>query len=534
MLVLELAACEKLTRRAEVSGGGGTLTVTQPVSPNVLLPAFISTRQEEIIVDQIFDRLADLPSTGGTSGDAGFTPRLATSWEWASDSLSIAFHLNPTARWHDGIGVRAADVRYTFKLYRESENSAAVQRIDSVTVRDSLTPVFWFPHRYPEQFYDATYEMRICPAHLLASTPIDRLRASQFARAPVGSGRFRFSSWIAGNSIELVTDTSNFRGRATPDRLVFLFASDPKNSLLSIISGEADVYDAIRADNLVEIAKQPKLSTRSYANPSYAFLQFNTKDGATSHPHPIFGDVRVRMALQMAIDRPRLAQAIFDSLAVVPRGPFSTTSSYGDSTLPQVTFDRDHADQLLDSLGWRRGADGVRARHGQRLAFSIAIPASSQSRARYGVLLQAAFEAVGAEVKIDTRDMRAFGAQLQSHRFDAAIQVIHVDPSPTSLRYGWTTRAATEGFNYGRFTDPRFDSALDSALETPTPTLFRRAYLLLNDAVPAIWLYEERPIIAYNRRWSPAPFGPTGWWIRLADWSLAAAIPPLSSGATAH
>jgi len=362
--------------------------------------------------------------------------------------------------------------------------------------------------------------MRICPAHLLATIPIDRLPSVPFARAPIGTGRFRFEGWHPGVSLELVADTDNYRGSAIPNRLVFLFSADPHSSLLSLLSGEADVYDALRPENIPDLKSRPSLIARSYANPSYAFLQFNTRDGEKSAPHPIFGEPAVRRALEMALDRKALAVAVFDSMATVPHGPFSRSSAYADTTIEPVSYDPDGARRILDSLGWRLAPDGVRIRRGHRMTFSIAVPASSQSRLRYAVLLQEAFRGVGADVRVATIDMRAFSAELQSHRFDAALQVIHIDPSPRSLRYGWTTAAATDGFNYGRFSDPRFDILLDSALDTAHPSMFHRAYQLLEADAPAIWLYEEQPILVFDRRWHPAAFGANGWWTNLADWRL--------------
>ena len=78
-----------------------------------------------------------------TIGDKGFTPRLAKSWTWAPDSLSIAFSIDPRARWHDGKPVTANDVRYSFKMFTDPKVGSPIAplltNIDSVSVRDSLT-----------------------------------------------------------------------------------------------------------------------------------------------------------------------------------------------------------------------------------------------------------------------------------------------------------------------------------------------------------------------------------------------------------
>ena len=85
---------------------GGTLLIALPVEPTTLFPPHLRQLQEREIADQIFDVLADIGPDLNTIGDAGWTPRLAESWQWSADSLSIAFKLHPRARWHDGQSVR--------------------------------------------------------------------------------------------------------------------------------------------------------------------------------------------------------------------------------------------------------------------------------------------------------------------------------------------------------------------------------------------------------------------------------------------
>src|SRR5690606_6787147 len=141
--------------------------------------------QENAIVDIIFERLAEPGMNLNSVGDEGFTPELAQSWEWSTDSLSIAFSLLPGAHFHDGHPVTARDVAFTYDVYTdprtESAESELLAQIDSVTVRDSLTVVFWFARRYPQQFFDATYHMRILPEHLLADVPRRELASGEFA-----------------------------------------------------------------------------------------------------------------------------------------------------------------------------------------------------------------------------------------------------------------------------------------------------------------------------------------------------------------
>src|SRR5215471_21712625 len=120
MIALGLTACQAGDRSASSAGQtGGTVVLAIPTNIETLLPPAqvnITTAQ---ILDLVFDYLADVGDSLNMLGDHGFTPRLSDRWTWSRDSLSIAYHLDPRAKWHDGVPVRAADVKFTYKLYTD-------------------------------------------------------------------------------------------------------------------------------------------------------------------------------------------------------------------------------------------------------------------------------------------------------------------------------------------------------------------------------------------------------------------------------
>jgi len=237
MLSALLAACSPEGTAGSGSKGsvGGTIVLSSAADADALLPPLTMSLLGKQVVDQMFDNLADIGPALNTVGDAGFTPRLSDRWSWASDSMSVSFHINPLARWHDGAPVRAEDVRYTFELVKDtslaSPLSSNLDNVDSVSVEDSVTARVWFHQRTPDAFFKAATPVAILPSHLLKQVSPAALRESAFARAPVGSGRFRFAAWDRGARIVLQADSSNYRGRPNPDRaiwLVYVCVSVPK------------------------------------------------------------------------------------------------------------------------------------------------------------------------------------------------------------------------------------------------------------------------------------------------------------------
>jgi peptide/nickel transport system substrate-binding protein len=524
MIALGLTACQGSDRSASSAGQtGGTVVFAIPTNIETLLPPAqvnITTAQ---ILDLVYDYLADVGDSLNMLGDHGFKPRLADKWTWAPDSLSIAYHIDPRAKWHDGAPVRAADVKFTFKVYTDpamgSGIATNVARIDSVSTPDSLTATFWFKQRYPTQFFDAATQMRILPAHVLASIPVASMRASDAASHPIGSGKFRFVRWTPNQSVELVADTANYRGRPLLDRLVWDIAPDYQSALVKLYTGEADMYEVIHPDDVPEVAKHTGLRTIVYPQPAYGFLGFNMK-------RPVFADAGVRRAIALSLDRTSMVKNVLDSLGLVAKGPFSRLNRISDTTVAQIPYDTVAADRLLDSLGWKRGTDGMRARGGKKLAFQVLAPSSSKYRVRMASLIQDQLLRVGIAATPSVVEMSVTLSQIHGHNFDTYLGSWISDLSPNDPKQTWTTGAQKDGINYFGYSDPKFDAAIDSGLLDLDPARskahFSHAYQIIVADAPGVWLYEPQLVAAVSSRIHTAPFRPDGWWIRLPEWYIPA------------
>jgi peptide/nickel transport system substrate-binding protein len=511
----------------------GTLTISAGGDPDVLIPSLVSTVQAAQMADLIYDRLAEIGDSLNIVNDGGFTPRLADRWTWSPDSLSIAFHINPLARWHDGQPVRSSDVRFTLESTKDSTLgspvAALVTNIDSVSTPDSATAVFWFRQRTPQQFYDATYQMPIMPEHIWKGIAPAVWRASAVAKHPIGSGQFRFVRWTTRTAVEVAADTTNYRGAPKLSRVVWSVAPDFSTALTRFLSAETDFFEALRPENIPEVAKHPNLRVTSYRGLAYVFAQFNLRDPANhAQPHPIFGDRELRRALTMATDRATIVRSVYDTLALPAVGPTVRAYPTTDPGLPQIPFDLARARQILDSLGWHVTNDGTRSRNGRSLRFTLSVPATSKVRVRLAVLLQEQLRQAGAKVDIEQLDFRVLVEKERKRAFDAAIGLWNTQPSPGSVRGSWGTAGsrASSGTNYGSYENPVFDAYVDSALASFNPAAakayFTRAYETIIQDAPAIWLAEPRPIVGYNARVHPAPMRSDAWWAHIPDWWVSA------------
>jgi peptide/nickel transport system substrate-binding protein len=528
--VMVLLACssESGTPGGPKGPVGGTIVVSSSADADVLLPPLTMTLLGKQVVDQVFDNLADIGPALNTVGDAGFTPRLSDRWSWASDSMSVSFHINPRARWHDGVPVGAEDVRYTYQLVKDtslaSPLSSNLDNVDSVSVVDSLTARVWFHQRTPDAFFKAASPVAILPAHLLKGTAPATLRESKFARSPVGSGRFRFGAWDRSARIVLDADSTNYRGRPNADRVIWLVSADYGAAALRFLGGSADFLDLVKPELVSQVKAKGDEVLLSPGSLDYGYVAFNLRNATNTGPNPIFGDRETRRALVMAVDRAALVRSVFDTLALVSHGPATRILATSDTTLG-IPYDPQLASRMLDSLGWRRGPDGMRARGKTPLAFSLMVPSSSAVRQKVAVVLQEQWRQAGVKVHIEPLELNAFGSRMDSRKFESLLNGWHIDPTPSSVREEWaSSEIRNGGYNATSYRNPTFDAIIDSAVGEMNPTrsaaLYRRGYRLLVEDAPAIWLYELRNAQGVSKRIHPVGIRPDAWWANLADWSV--------------
>ena len=326
---------------------------------DALLPPLTFSLHGKQIADQIFDNLADIGPSLNTVGDAGSLPpreQLALV-----SGFSSSFQHRPTrevARQYPG---RSEDVRFTFGLVKDpalaSPLAGQCRKRRFGVVPDSMTAGVWFHRRAPDEFFKAATPVVILPAHLLYKTTpaIARAQFAQLPSAPGDSG----SAWVRGARIVLPADSANYRGRPKVDRAIWLVAAEYPAASLSFISGEADFLESSSQSRSLRWGegRHDRVASGSL---DYGYAAFNLRDASKGTKPTHIRRSEDRRALVMAVDRSAIVGTCLTrwdwwrtdrrralSRPAIPRLAFRTTP---------------RAVGTLDSLGWKRGADGLRSR----------------------------------------------------------------------------------------------------------------------------------------------------------------------------
>lgn len=437
-------------------------------------------------------------------------PYLAERWSWSADRRTLTMVLRSDVAWHDGPITTAADAAFTLRRARDPR-TAYPRASDLACLTGIAAPsrrVLRLAFCRPQAGVpDVLAELAILPEHLLREVPPESLRTAAFNEHPVGNGPFRFVAHQPGRRWVFEADPRFPEALGGPPgirRLVIVVVEEPSTKLAGLTSGELHVA-GIQPMHAGVVRRTPGLVVLDYPVLISYGLFWNLR-------RPLFAEPRLRRALTLALDRRQMVEAYLYGFGEVADGPVPR-SHPAAVPVPAVPFDRAAAAALLDSLGWRTGADGVRRRGSEALAFTLLTVGSSDNVLEQ--LVQADLAAVGARVRIRQLELGAFlaTAQSPSRGYDALVTGIPGDLGLGYLRALFDSRRRDEPQQYAGFADPRVDHALDAGD-------LAAVQRLVAEALPVTWLYHARGLAGASGRLHGVRMDLRGELATIHDWHL--------------
>jgi peptide/nickel transport system substrate-binding protein len=456
---------------------GGTLTIAMASEPGTLLSMYSADAAVRQIADhEVLEALTILDPASGEP-----KPELAARWENTPGTGVYTFHLIRDARWHDGAPFSAADVVFTFDQLLDPAGGAALraefQDVREVIAVDAATVSVRLDRDRPD-LPAALSRVSILPKHVFGKETVATHPA---ARAPIGTGPYRFAAWKRGVQIELVRNPS-FRGEAPHlDKIVYRLVPERRVALEMYRGGEVDVVPGVGGAQLgARILADGRRIT--YPLESFVGVVYNTKI-------PLFADAATRRAIGLLLDREAIRCSVLRCLAEIALAPWPRPL-LGKAPRPVPgSYDPKAARRLLEAAGWRdENGDGVRERRGERLAFRLLVPDTDRDARRWVTLFDADLEAAGVAARVAAVGWGVYTDRLRAHRFDAAV-VTASNARPFDPRALYRSSAEASGRNFGAFEDHRVDSALDELAAATSPA--RREEL--KDRITEL-LVEDQPM----------------------------------------
>jgi peptide/nickel transport system substrate-binding protein len=469
-----------------------TLVVGRAADAVTLDPALVSDSESVEVCEQIFEHLLRF-----RKGGLEVEPALAESWQALPSGKEWIFHLRRNVRFHDDTPFNADAVVFSFRRqhvvgdpqggnpgYHDStfRNVRRVEKVDEYTVRIVLD-------RPSSSFLP---DLALFTASIVSPQAVEQLGAD-FARHPVGTGPFRFVEWSLGERITLAANPSYWGGAPRIEHLVFSNIPDPRQRLVALEGGAIDVAEGLEPEDLQFVALHPELRTKKILGNNVAYVAINTE-------HPPFNDVRVRRAINHAVNRQPIVKLIYQGLAEPASGPLAPTFS-GTTGQPAYAYDPARARGLL-----------AEAKYDTHLRPKFYVLGTARpflpEPERLARLLASHLRAVGIDVELVFKPISEFTRAIGNGDHDLALYGwIGDSGEPSNFLYvlfdGDNAQRGT-ATNAAFFRDPRLHELLMQAEETGDAEVrtghYAEALRLIHDQAPWLPLVHAEMVVAERSR----------------------------------
>ncbi|MEV6218357.1 ABC transporter substrate-binding protein [Nocardia sp. NPDC051833] len=394
---------------------GGTLRFSVASDAGCVDPQQVGSSDTLYSLRETVDSLTDQdPETGKT------VPWLAESWEVGSDARAFTFRLRRDATFSDGTPVNAQVVKANFDAIPKLGALAILSKgyingYVGTEVVDEYTARITF-EQPNAQFLQATSTAAL---GLVSAASAEKTPQQRCSDGVIGSGPFVLSKYVPNQSITIAKRAGyawgsplwTKTGEAYLDTIEFTVIPESGVRAGSVQSGQIDVAAGLgRADEAGLKAAGISLLTRSHPGAVFNLGLNNSR--------PILQDAQVRRAIQTAVDRRQIVEAVFASGTVPATGILShTTPGYTDLSA-DLAFDAARSTSLLDAAGWRPGGDGIRQKDGARLSLNVVWFNNSQNTRAALELVQQQLKAVGVELQLRELQVTQFPQLIGSGDFD--------------------------------------------------------------------------------------------------------------------
>lgn len=455
----------------------------------------------------------------------------------SEDGLTITYHLREAVKWADGEDFTCDDVRFTFEAVMNPNNQVGsrlgYQSVESVDCPDDHTAVINFSEFYAPWM---TLPLYLLPEHILGQ--LDSWNEAEWNQYLLGTGAFYVTENVSGDHVTFEKNPYYWQeGKPYLDKFIIRYFPSREAGLALLEAGEIDVFfDLTEADMAPYIDKAGYIIYNAQGNAMERLvLNLSIPTGANhgnpEYPHPILGDLQVRRAIEMAIDKQAIVDDLLYGLATV------ATSEYpkgwaSDPTLEPSVFDPAQASALLEEAGWTdEDGNGVRECHGclhadEGTKMELSLNTTSlklrelvgslivQNLGDVGILLH--FE---AQTPAELWGIWEEGGNGTQGTFDIQMwtDFTPIDPQDSMYNKYHSSQiplSATECgacWNYGRFANEEFDRLMDENAVSPDQEVrkqnFQSIWRLMQEELPVIYLY-NRGNISVLKDYVKGYFGP--------------------------
>jgi len=327
-------------------------------------------------------------------------PRVATSHKVSADGLAHTFQLRHDVRFHNGVLLTAKDVKFSMERILRPETKSTrrpyfTNLVDTVETSGDDGVTFRLKHPDGAFLNKIAGYLLLVPKDYTESLP----SVEAFAKAPVGSGPYRFVEQKIGQSVEFARFDGYWGPKPGIKRLVFKLIPDASSRVNALLSGEVDLSDSIAGNDVKRLRETPGIEVKPVpvGSPLAVRLYSNV-------PGTPLANVKVRLALNHAIDPKAIIDNVLHGIGAPLASYISASYPYGvDPTLKPYGYDPAKARRLLAEAGYPNG-------------FDTELLCPSDNPKEICEAIAAYWSQVGVRAKVKLLDYAAWGRLNNTHK----------------------------------------------------------------------------------------------------------------------
>ncbi len=408
--------------------------------------------------------------------DYRLEPLLAAGWKQV-DANTWEFTLRDGVKFHDGAALTAADVAWALERVlgnnpraKELTNIASLKAADERTLQVvTAKPNLLLPEA-------------LAGADFCILSPASYNDKGEFVR-PIGTGAFKFASWEQASGQVTVEKNPDYWGPAAGlDKMVFRPIPDANTRALALEKGEIDFTFDLPYGEIERLQKVPGVKVELYPEPRIYRLEMNMSRAP-------FGDLKVREALNYAIDRAGIVKSVLHGCGEATIGPFMHDTPWCNEAVENMyRYDPEKARSLLGEAGWvDKDGDGIREKNGKPFSITIMTWASRPGMPPMAEALQAQFKEVGIKAQVQILEYGAIYDRVKQGDWDMVLASFQTSDPQKYLAGVYGSKGSQ---NVAKYKNKQVDSLIDKAAATADPDerygIYREIQTIVTKDTPVV------------------------------------------------